>query len=404
MAATILSLKAIAVLALQGFILTGALAAPNFPAKLKEESSATVLRVGPQRALTSIAAAAATAHDGDTVEIEAGDYEDGVATWAQNDLTLRAVGGRARISQRGSSAEGKAIWVIKGNNVLVENFAFSGGMVPDHNGAGIRHEGGKLTIRECLFERNEMGLLTWNNVSAELVIERSEFHDNRVAPTYRRSDPGHQIYVGTISRFTLRESYVHHGADGHLVKSRAKENHIVNNRITDETGGRSSYELEFPNGGIAYVIGNIIGQGPDTENRDVISFGAEGYRWPRNELYVVSNTLVDDLPWGGNYIRVRDGADKVLVGNNLLLGAHALHSGATWTVIGNALAKPGDVPLASQRDYRLKADSALVGTAARLSDANAKSLRLECEYVHPMQSRALPAGPQSPGALQSVVP
>jgi hypothetical protein len=405
MAATIFPLKAIAVLALNGFILAGTLAATVFAvSKTKDVSNATVLHVGPRHALTSIAAAAAMAHDGDTVEIEAGDYIDGVATWTQNGLTLRAVGGRARISQRGASAEGKAIWVIKGDNVLVENLEFSGASVPDRNGAGIRHEGGRLTVRNCLFEQNQMGLLSWNDMRGELVIERSEFRDNRLTSTYRTSDDvGHQIYVGAIGRFTLRESYVHHGAFGHLVKSRARENRIVNNRITDEVGGRSSYELEFPNGGIAYVIGNIIGQSADTENQDLISFGAEGYRWPRNEFYLVSNTLVDDLPRGGKFVRVRDGADRVLVGNNLLLGKHFLQSGAMWTVIGNALAKPGDVPLAWRMDYRLRADSALVGAAANLAEANAESLRLEREYVHPMQSRALPAGPRSPGAIQSLV-
>jgi hypothetical protein len=288
--------------------------------------------------------------------------------------------------------------------VLVENFEFSGGMAPDRNGAGIRHEGGKLTIRNCLFERNQMGLLTWNNERGEVVIEKSEFRDNRVASTYRSGDPiGHQIYVGMIGRFTLRESYVHHGAFGHLVKSRARENHIVNNRITDEIGGRSSYELEFPIGGIAYVLGNIIEQGADTENQDMISFGAEGYRWARNELYVIGNTLVDDLPRGGNFVRVRDGADRVKAVNNLLLGKRALDSGASWEVAGNAYAEPGDVPLASRMDFRLGANSGLVGAAVELGVTNTVPMRLEHEYVHPMQSRALPAGPRSPGALQSVV-
>ncbi len=214
------------------------------------------------------------------------------------------------------SAEDKAIWVIKGDNVVIENFEFSGAKVADHNGAGIRHEGGSLTVRNCLFERNEMGLLTWNNQSAELTIEASEFRDNAVAGVHRPGDPiGHQIYVGTISRFTLRESYIHHGA------LRASRQNKGRGRIASKTTGsrtksvaRSSYEVEFPSGGIAYVIGNIIEQSASTpENQDMISFGAEGYRWPRNELYVVSNTFVDDLPRGGDFVRVRGKVDHVLL-------------------------------------------------------------------------------------------
>ena len=144
-------------------------------------SGSRLIKVGPQQPLTRIAEAARIAHDGDTIEVDAGDYAGDVASWPQNHLVVRAVGGRARVVQRDDSAEGKAIWVIKGDDVRVENFEFSGGRTPDGNGAGIRHEGGKLTIRNCLFEHNQMGVLTWNDERGELTIEGSEFHDNRVA-------------------------------------------------------------------------------------------------------------------------------------------------------------------------------------------------------------------------------
>jgi hypothetical protein len=366
--------------------------------------AAHVIRVGPNQAANRIADAMRLAKDGDVVEVESGTYLDGVGTWSQNHLTIRALRGRARIVQVSEAAEGKAIWVIKGDDVLVENFEFAGAVVPDRNGAGIRHEGGKLTIRNCLFEKNQMGLLTWNDLRAELVIEGSEFRDNRLASSYRPGDSiGHQIYVGTISRFTLRESYVHRGAFGHLVKSRANENYIVNNRITDEVGGRSSYELEFPNGGVAYVIGNIIEQGAQSENQDLISFGAEGYLSRRNDLYLVHNTLVDDLPRGGIFVHVWGGAGRVVLVNNLMLGPRPQTLSAGWEGGGNAHAKPGDVPLARRMDYRLGANSPLVGAAIDVHQTNAENVRPEREYVHPMHSRDLPPGPRSPGALQSVV-
>lgn len=374
-------------------------------AQVAQPPAPRVIRVGPQRAIKWIADANSLARDGDVVEVDAGTYPGDVGSWPQNNLVIRASQGRARVVQTGESAEGKAIWVIKGHNVLIENFEFSGSVVPDLNGAGIRHEGGKLTIRNCLFDRNQMGLLTWNEERGELVIENSEFRDNQIASSYRMGDPvGHQIYVGTIGRFTLRESYVHQGAFGHLVKSRARESYIVNNRITDESRGRSSYELEFPNGGIAYVVGNIIEQSPDTENHDMISFGAEGYRWARNEIHMIHNTLVDDLPHGGNFVRVRVGADRVRLANNLMLGASPLETPAGWELVGNARAAPGDVPMASKMDFRLAAKSRLVGSASRRGETKATSPRFGREYVHPMRSRALPDGPRSPGALQGIAP
>ncbi len=137
-----------------------------------------VIRVGPAQAVATVAEAARIAVDGDVVEIEAGDYIGDVASWRQHHLTLRAVGGRARMIANGASAEGKAIWVIKGDEVLVENVEFSGADVPERNGAGIRHEGGKLTIRNCRFVGNQMGVLTWNDPRGELVVEQSEFRNN----------------------------------------------------------------------------------------------------------------------------------------------------------------------------------------------------------------------------------
>jgi hypothetical protein len=360
--------------------------------------------VGSQHTLTSVADAARSAQDGTMVEIDAGDYLGDVTTWPQNDLTIRAVGGQARMIAAGKSAEGKAIWVIKGNNVVVENIAFSGAHVPGRNGAGIRHEGGKLTVRGCLFERNEMGLLTWNDPSAELLVERSEFRDNAVAQPYAQRDPGHQIYVGRIRRFTLRGCYIHRGAVGHLVKSRARENRIYYNRLTDETEGRASYELEFPDGGIAYVLGNIIQQSPHSENEVVVSFGAEGYRWPQNELYLASNTLIDNLPAGGRFLRVTPGADRVAAFNNLLLGQDSLDDAGLGRRAGNFLVRATDFVAAKTFDYRLTARATPLGRAINPGEANGTRLRPEYEYVHPMQLRPIRSARLSPGALQSVAP
>jgi hypothetical protein len=55
---------------------------------------------------------------------------------------------------------GKGIWVISGNDTVVENIEFSGAAVPDANGAGIRFEGVNLTVRNCYFHHNQNGILT----------------------------------------------------------------------------------------------------------------------------------------------------------------------------------------------------------------------------------------------------
>lgn len=355
-------------------------------------------RVGPAHPLKRIAEAAALARDGDTVVIEPGDYPGDVATWAQSNLTIRAAKCCARITAEGKSAEKKAIWVFKGDRIVVENVVLEGARADDRNGAGIRHEGGSLVVRNSRFLGNEMGIMTWNAPHAELLVERSEFAHNRIAGPLRLDPVGHQIYVGRIARFTLRDSYVHHGWGGHLVKSRARESNLYCNRLTDEAEGRSSYEAEFPDGGVVTMVGNIVAQSPDTDNETLIAFGAERYFWPDNTLRLVNNTLVDSRARRRPLLRIRPGATSLVIANNLLVG---VASTAVESLSSQARAEPFDVPRLRESDFRLHQKSRLVGTAHELDSPGTSNLRPACEYLHPHSSRSIPRQPYSPGAMQS---
>ena len=393
-----LSIAAALLIALPLAIGTAAAADSSASVRAKAPAGQT-LRVGPNQPLKSVAEAARLAHDGDTVEIDAGNYAGDVATWAQSDLTLRAVGGRVHMDAHGAAAEGKGIWVISGQGVVVEGIEFSGARVPDRNGAGIRHEGGSLTVRNCKFIDNENGILTSNNHASELRIENSEFGRNGAG-----DGQSHNLYVGEIRQLTVIGSYFHHARVGHLLKSRAERNDVMYNRLTDESGGTASYELEFPAGGLAYVIGNIIEQSPQTQNSNIISYGAEGYRGQKNELYLVNNTIVDDRTQEGIFLHVAAGTARIVAINNLLVGRGTLDAAGPGKYIGNAVADKSAIFSRTTYDYRLKKSSLLVGKAADPGQADGVKLRPEREYVHPMQTRALGRGPLSPGALQSTAP
>jgi hypothetical protein len=72
-----------------------------------------LLQVGPARAIKLPSLAAAMARTGDVIEIDAEAYVGDVAVWMADNLTIRGVGGRAKLLAAGQSAENKAIWVIK---------------------------------------------------------------------------------------------------------------------------------------------------------------------------------------------------------------------------------------------------------------------------------------------------
>jgi hypothetical protein len=355
-----------------------------------------VLQVGPRRAVKTLAAAARQARDGMLIEVDAGEYVADVATWPQHELTLRAVGGRVRLVAAGAHAQGKAIFVTTGRRQRIEGFDFMGCTVPDRNGAGIRLEAGSLTLVDCGFRDNENGLMTANDEGIELDIVDCDF--GTILP---RAGLTHNLYVGAIKRLAVSGSYFHHGMLGHLLKSRAALNHILYNRLSDEIGGRASYELEFPNGGVAVVMGNLIMQSSTTENPHVISFGAEGATWEKQALYLVNNTLVDQLPSGGIWLRVKAPQADVAVVNNLFVGRPKLAADGHWKRQANFAADWDEFVRAAREDFRLKPGSALRGKAVDAGEGGGMPLMPSREYRHPHTTVALSGPARQPGAFQS---
>jgi len=319
------------------------------------------------------------------------------AIWTRDNITVRAVGGRVRLVASGMAAEGKAIWVVRGGRMTVEGFDFSGSRVSDKNGAGIRLEKGALSVRDCSFTDSQNGILTGNNPTVELDIVNTEFGYNG-----HGDGQSHNLYVGEIARLAVSGSYFHHAKVGHLLKSRAAVNHIVCNRLTDETGGSASYELEFAAGGVAYVVGNIIQQGSQTQNPHLISYAAEGYKWPRNELYLINNTLVDDRPQGGVFLRVKPGNATIKAVNNLLVGKGTLNTAGPGEYRNNITVGWEEFERAAREDYRLRAQSKLLGTAEDAGLASGQALMPDSEYVHPRKVVRLKMPARHPGALQSI--
>jgi hypothetical protein len=295
------------------------------------------LHVGPGQAYTSPSSVASIVKDGDTVEIDSGSYTNETATWRANNLTLRGKARFAHLIAPSVISNGKAIWVVQGNNTIIENIEFSNASVPDQNGAGIRIEGGNITLQNCFFHDNEDGILGGSGPNCNVVIENCEFSRNGFGDGY-----SHNLYIGNAASLTFRFSYTHHAKIGHTLKSRALKNFILYNRIMDEATGTASYEIDLPNGGTSYIIGNLIQQGPATDNPTIICYGEEGLSNGGTDLYVVNNTIVNDRT-SGTFISIASGAFKAKIVNNLFVGSTTGISGPVDTVANVITANPAFV-------------------------------------------------------------
>lgn len=314
--------------------------------------------------------------------IDAGTYEGDVCAWRAHDLVLRG-NGTVILKAAGKAFEQKAIWVIKGDRCFVEGIHFEDCAVPDNNGAGIRAEGTDLHVRACVFRRNQDGLLAGANVNSTIIVERCEFD---------RSGAGdglsHAIYIGKIKAFIYTANYSHGTVVGHEVKSRALYNYIAVNRISTEDG-TGSRNIDLPNGGESYILGNIIQHGATTENGNVIGYGLEGLTTSApNTLVVAFNTIVNERS-AATFFRCDPATDTLRVVNNIIAGTGTVLIG-TATVI-DTMHNTRCMTISAARfrnaaslDYELLADA-----PARSCAVDAGPLDLHSSYVHPtgMQPR-----------------
>lgn len=288
-------------------------------------ASAATLAVGPGKTYAAPCAAFNAARDGDTVEISGNNiYKGDVCGISRSNFTVRGVNGRPMIDANGANAMGKGIWVVSGNNVTIENVEMYGARVPDQNGAALRLEGTGFTLRQSFLHDNENGILANANTASDILIEYSEFGHNGFGDGYT-----HNLYIGNVRSLTFRYSYSHDANAGHNLKSRAQVNTIYNNRFSSTAPGQSgstasgspSYEIDLPNAGTSYVIGNVIEQPAANSNPSMLAYGEEGASNPGKDLYVVSNTFLNDAGSGGTFVFIGSGVGTpALLQNNIFAG------------------------------------------------------------------------------------
>ena len=293
----------------------------------------SILTVGSGQQFSTISAAVAASHDGDTVQVQAGTYVNDFAT-VNTKITIQGIGGMAHLVATIPPPDGKAI-LTTNTDVTLDHLELSGAAVSDGNGAGVRYQGGNLVMTNCYVHDNQDGILSGAVPTGTVTIRNSEFSHNGTG-----DGSTHNIYIGDIASLTVDSSYIHDAVVGHEIKSRAETTTITNSRIQDGSTGTASYSIDLPNGGNATIQGNVIQQGPASQNPAIIAFGEEGGVHAGSALNVTGNTILNDLTSpSASAVWNAAGAPASVTGNSIYgLAANKFVLGAATAAGNTALA------------------------------------------------------------------
>lgn len=253
-------------------------------------AAAATLMVGPGQPYKAPSDAAQAANDGDTISIAPGTYFD-CAIWKASRLTIQGSGPGVVLTDR--ICEGKAIFVIRADNVRLSNITFARARAPDANGAGVRAEGSNLTVENSRFINNQEGILAGDDPKSTIIVRDSEFDHNG----FCENNCAHGIYVGQIGLLRIEHSRFFDTQVAHHIKSRALRTEILDSHIEDGPNGTASYLIDIPGGGSLVMSDNVLEKGARNQNHSAaVSIGEEGVSQPTVELKITHNTFTNDGP------------------------------------------------------------------------------------------------------------
>lgn len=218
----------------------------------------------------------------------------------------------------GATCEGKAALVLRGQAASIDGIIFQNMRVPDRNGAGIRLEKGDLAISRAIFRNSEQGILTADDPSGSITIERSTFSG------LGRCDGGyscaHSIYIGGYGSLSVSNSRFERGNGGHYVKSRAGRISVTDSAFDDTRGKETNYMIDLPNGSVGQIARNVFVQGASKENYSAfITVAPEGRQQTSVGLSISGNEASIAPGVERNTVFLADwSGDRIALGGNRL--------------------------------------------------------------------------------------
>ena len=282
---------------------------------------------------TSISQATAQAQDYELIEVQTGTYNEcAVLPTTAAHIWLKGVGGLAHME--GVVCNDKGALVTNGELTVVDNFEFSNLQIPcsvGMNAVGIRDQTGDLLVRNSYFHDSQGGILTANTPTMNVTVLNSHFARLGIDINMSCTSTGpwfHDMYIGTIGSFTLKNSIAEQNLTGNVVKTRAYNSTIECNQIEngyDSTYTKNGYLIDLPNGGNERIDDNVIAQGPNTNQAYLVEYGAEIGRGsqtanPNQAMEMSNNILINDFSVGTFLLMDYPTTSAATLSNNIFVG------------------------------------------------------------------------------------
>lgn len=241
--------------------------------------------------------------------LKGGDGTIMIAPGRYSDCTVQESGHVAFVAERPGTVvfdraicEGKATLVLRGAGSRVDGLIFTHMLVNDGNGAGIRIEKGDLIVANTMFVDGQCGILSADDPSATISIDRSTFAGLGKDPT---GNGAHAVYVGGYAALKITRSRFERGTGGHYVKTRAPHVDILDSSFDDSAGTSTNYMIDLSNGASGRIAGDSFVDGPNKENHStMITVAPEGAKNSSAGLVVEDNRawLAPGFGWSTSFV------------------------------------------------------------------------------------------------------